>query len=204
MLGRKKKNVIWIACKLIDGDRRECVADRQIGDDEQERQRARARTSEPTIGTRNSKVATMRMIAICTRADDDIGRDLAEHDLGRPHRHGEQRLHRAALDLARHRQRGVDQHGHGEDRADQSGHDVAPRLAGRIVAPMHAQLEGRRHFVRATRAARSARGRAPARRRRRRPAIGADGRGRIGGVGDEQQRRPLAADHAPARKSGGI
>ena len=46
------------------------------------------------------------------KANQHIGRDLAEHDLERRDRHGEQALHGAALDLARHRQRREDQHGH--------------------------------------------------------------------------------------------
>ena len=57
-------------------------------------------------------------------ADEDVGHDLAEHDLDRRDRHGQQVLHGAALDLARDRERGEDQHGHGEDGADQPRHDV--------------------------------------------------------------------------------
>ena len=75
-------------------------------------------------------------------ADDDVGRDLAEHDLERADRHGEQALHGAALDLARHRQGGEDQHGHGQDGAEQARHDVEAGDGRRIVAPVLADLEG--------------------------------------------------------------
>ena len=57
-------------------------------------------------------------------ADDDVGDDLAQHDLDRRDRHGEQAFHGAALDLARDRERGEDQHGHGQDGADEPRHDV--------------------------------------------------------------------------------
>ena len=92
-------------------------------------------------------------------ADDDVGRDLAQHDLERLDRHGEQALHGAALHLARDGQRGEDQHGHGEDGAEQARHDVEAGDGGRIVAAVLADLEGGGLLG----WSRAGRGRAPAR-----------------------------------------
>ena len=80
-------------------------------------------------------------------ADDDVGHDLAEHDLDRRDRHRQQAFHGAALDLARDRQRGEDQHGHGEDGADEARHDVERGVGRRIVAGVGADLERRRGAV---------------------------------------------------------
>ena len=123
-------------------------------------------------------------------ADDDIGHDLAEHDLDRRDRHRQQAFHRAALDLARHRQRGEDQHGHGEDGADEARHDVQLGDAGRIVARMGADLE--RHGRRAGHVAVvRQRGLQHLAERAERRAGG----DRIGGVGLDQHRRLVAAAH---------
>ena len=79
------------------------------------------------------------------------------------------------------------------------GHDVVLRDALGVVAAVHAHLERRLAACCRRRAARSGRGRAPCwssvRERRQRVA----GRRRIGGVGLDQQHRPLAA-HELARE----
>ena len=121
-------------------------------------------------------------------ADHDVGHDLAEHDLDRRDRHRQQALHGAALDLARHRQRREDQHGHGEDGADQPRHDVELGHAGRVVARVLADFERRRP---ASGTARSC-GSAVCSTWPSAPSAGAGG-DRIGGVGGDQQRRPVAA-----------
>ena len=97
------------------------------------------------------------------RADGDVGRDLADHHLDRPHRHGQQVLHRAALALARHGERRHHHHGHGEDHRQQARHDVEPRLALGIVAALQHHLDGARLACAARRAGRRGRAAAPAR-----------------------------------------
>ena len=84
------------------------------------RQQRQQQQMLPTIGTPNSSTPAPMISAACTKPISDIGRDLAEHDLERRDRHRQQAFHRAALDLARDRQRGEDQHGHGEDGAEQA------------------------------------------------------------------------------------
>ncbi len=77
-------------------------------------------------------------------ADEHIGHDLGEHDLDRPHRHGEQVLHGAALALAGDRQRGHEQRRHHQHDADEARHDVEHGQLLGIVASMNHELERRR------------------------------------------------------------
>ena len=135
------------------------------------------------------------------RADDDIGRDLADHHLERPHRRGEKVLHRAALAFAGDGERGHHHHGHGEDHGQQAGHDVEvltclrgcsgaaarPRWNRRRCA---GQLSGP---TRSCASACSMAGLAA--------ASGLAGRHRIGGVGVDQDLGALAA-HQPAGEVG--
>ena len=121
-------------------------------------------------------------------SDDDVRHDLAEHDLDRRDRHRQQAFHGAALDLARHRERGEDQHRHRQDGADQARNDVEVGRARRVVARMRADLERRRAAV-GNGAVVPERGRHQLAERGERGA----GRHRIGGVRRDQQRRPLAA-----------
>ena len=120
----------------------------------------------PTTGTPNSDDADADDQRGLHEADDDIGHDLAEHDLDRRDRHRQQAFHGAALDLARHRQRGEDQHGHGEDGADQARHDVELGHAGRVVTRMGADFERQRRCCRERRGRARARSAAPGRARR--------------------------------------
>jgi hypothetical protein len=53
------------------------------------------------------------MIVVCTK------HDLADHDLDRLDRHGEQAFHSAAFDLPRHRKRGEHRHAHGQEHAEE-------------------------------------------------------------------------------------
>ena len=61
-----------------------------------------------------------------------------------PHRHRQQVLHRAALALARDRQRGDEQRREHQDDADEPRHDVEHGQLLGIVAGMDHELEGRR------------------------------------------------------------
>ncbi len=125
-------------------------------------------------------------------ADHDVGHDLAQHDLDRLDRHRQQALHGAALDLARHRQRRKDQHGHGEDGANEARHDVERAFAGRIVAGVGADLERRLHHLGNAAVMLQRRAHDLIERAHRRA------RGdRIGGVCRNQQRRTIAAPHRP-------
>ena len=75
------------------------------------------------------QVPSSRISVTCTSPIPMYGSDLAQHQLERAHRRGDQQLQVAALALAHDRHRGEHHHGHGQDHADQAGHDVAPRCA---------------------------------------------------------------------------
>ena len=178
--------------QLVLGDRRERVADRQIGGDEQ---RAQHRQQGDAAGDRHVEDQhpehdDQRRL---DEADHDVGGDLAQHDLDRLDRHGEQAFHGAALHLARHRQRREDQHGHGQDGAEQSRHDVEAGHGRRVVATVLADLEGRHALDGLGQAA-------VARQRRTDDAFqGTQRRARrhrIAGIGRHQQRRDVAAPRA--------
>ena len=125
-------------------------------------------------------------------ADDDVGHDLAEHDLERADRHREQVLHRAALALAGDRDRGHHHHGHGQDGADQARHDVVFGRAFGVVAAVDAQIERRaRRLSAASGPVRSCASAVRFERGERCQRVA--GRDRVGGVGLDQDRRPLAA-----------
>ena len=152
----------------------------------------------PTIGTCEEEVRGDEDQRHLHAADHHIGGDLAEHDLDRADRHGEQALHRAALDLARDRERREDQHGQRQDRAHEAGHDVEPRLAGRIVAAVHAQLVGLRGLRRERPPGRRGRGRRRCATRPCRAETAPPVADRVGGVGDDEQRGALAAHQVAA------
>ncbi len=155
----------------------------------------------PISGTSNMRMPSADDERRLDEADDDVGRDLAEHDLERLDRHGEQALHGAALHLARDGERGEDQHGHGEDGAEQARHDVEAGDAGGIVAAVLADLEGGRQRGRLGQAAVAReRGGEDAFQRAER---GAGGHG-IGGVGDDQQRRAVAAPQVALEAGGNL
>ena len=126
----------------------------------------------PSMGTPNSSTPMPMINVGLNKSHQHVGQDLAEHHLDRRDRHRQQALHGAPLDLARHRERREDQHGHGQDGADEAGHDVQPRRSRRIVARMRPDFEWRIGWIadKADRArARSARsGRARSTRSRRR------------------------------------
>ena len=124
----------------------------------------RSSGTEPRIGSWKNSAEDDEDEQHLDVADDDIGHDLGEHHLDRPHRHGEQVLHRAALALAGDRQRGHEQRRHHQHDADQSRHDVEHGELLGIVAGVHDELERRR---RPARPAGSAAGRGRARRDRR-------------------------------------
>jgi hypothetical protein len=142
----------------------------------------------PTIGTPKHQHAGEQNERRLHEADQHIGRDLAEHDLERRDRHGEQAFHGAALDLAGDRERGEDQHRQGENGAEQAGDDVERCQGRRIVAVMRADLEQRLGAF-GKPAVVDERGGNDLRQRRHRRA----GRDRVGGVGGDEQRRHVAA-----------
>ena len=116
------------------------------------------------------------------------------------HRRCEQVLHRAALDLARHRQRRHHDHRHRQDHAHQPRHDVVLGDAFGVVAAVHAPLERRAAAGRGHGA-----GEVVAQRAGRELDHCGDrvaGGRRVGRIGFEQHRRPLAAQH-PALEAGG-
>ncbi len=168
---------------------RERVADRQIGGDEQRAERGEHTEIADDRHTeqRDADADDQRGLH---ETDHDIGRDLAEHDLDGGDRHRQQAFHGAALDLACHRQRSKDQHGHGEDGADQSGHDVELGHAGRIVARVGADFERHDRTVGNVAVVRQRGLQHLAERAERRTR-----RHRIGSVGCDQDRRLVAAAH---------
>ena len=101
----------------------------------------RSSGSEPSKAIENSSLEATSTTSDLHCADDQIGQHLADHDLDRRGRHGEQILHRAALGLARQRDRGHHHHRHLQDDAEQAGNDVVLRDAFRIVAPVHHDIE---------------------------------------------------------------
>src|SRR5262245_54498568 len=116
--------------QLVLRDGRKGVTDRKIGGDEQ---RAEQREQEEAAQERHADQADADSDdkGGMHEPDDDVGDDLAEHDLDRRDRHGQKAFHGPALDLARHRERGEDQHGHGENGADQTWHDIERRVGRR-------------------------------------------------------------------------
>ena len=98
---------------------------------------------EPRIGRWNTTAETPRISEHLDVADDDIGHDLGEHHLDRPHRHRQQILHRAALALAGDRQRRDEQRRHRQHDADQARHDVEHGQLLGIVAGVDHELERR-------------------------------------------------------------
>src|SRR5207237_7146601 len=74
-------------------------------------------------------------------ADADESHDLAEHDLEGRRRHGEQVLHRPALDLAGQSHRRHHHHRHLKDDAEKAGHDIVLGYALGIVAAMDDDLQ---------------------------------------------------------------
>ena len=136
---------------LALGHGREGEADREIGRDEkdrraeQQRQRADDRHVEQVVRRQHDD----HHLHV---ADEDVGHDLAQHDLDRADRHGEQVLHGAALLLARHGKAGHHHHGHGQHDAHQAGHDVVLGDAFLVVAALDLQVERRRRVLQAARA----------------------------------------------------
>ena len=130
-----------------------------------------------------------------------IGHDLGEHHLDRPHRHGEQVLHRAALALLGDRQRRHEQGRDHQHDADQPRHDVEHGELLGIVAGVHHETGtagcagSAAHHRRQVAVERGGDG------RERRRGV-ADRRG-IGGVGVDQHRR-LSPRSTERSKSGGM
>ena len=75
-------------------------------------------------------------------AHGDVGKDLADDHLERPHRRGQEIFHRAALAFAGDGERGDDDHGHREHDAHQAGHDVILRDVLRIVLRVDLEVHG--------------------------------------------------------------
>ena len=75
-------------------------------------------------------------------ADEDVGDDLADHDLDRTRGHGEEILHGAALAFAGDRKPGDKDHGHRENHAHQARHDVVLRNGFRVIKRVNAQIDG--------------------------------------------------------------
>ena len=189
--GRNKKGHLH-RLHLAPRDGGDGVAEGDIGGDEEERrgeqqeQRARHRHVE-------EELARDQDDRDLDEAEADIGHDLAGHDLVGARRHGEQVLDRAALDLAGERERGHQDRRHGQDDAEQAGDDVVRGDALGIVAAVDDDFDGKRPRREAgKRADRLARERAAHDLVEGAERIG--GRGRVGGVGLDEELRPLAAD----------
>jgi hypothetical protein len=194
--GRKKKKVICIACNWFWAMRAEGDAERQVGADEQQYDRVEQQQAavhrhveKPARGQEDQRHLD--------QPDDDVRHDLAGHHLDGRRRRREKVLESAALALAGHRQAGHEDHGHGQDHAQQTGYDVVGGEAFRVVATVDAQFDRRR-------------GRTPQARQVRCKDLeaeileyrdGATGGHRVGGVGFDQQRRALAA-HQVAVEAG--
>ena len=118
-----------------------------------------SRATLPSVATSNSTRDDQQDHRDLDRADGDVGHDLADHHLDRPHRHGEQVLHGAALALAGDGERGHHHHGHGQDHRQQAGHDVEPRLALGVVAALQHDLDAARLGIARRRAGRPGRAR---------------------------------------------
>jgi len=189
--GRKKKYRHLHRLKLVARQCREGEADGQIGGDE-DQQNDREQKEAADHRHLEEKARGGEHQRRLDVADHDVGHDLAEHDLQRARRHGQQIFHRAALDLSRHGERGEHHHGHGEDHADDSGDDVVLRPVLGVVARMDDEVEGRRRRD----PTRERSGKIAIERRGREQAQGGDGiarGGRIGRVGVEQDLRTGAA-----------
>jgi hypothetical protein len=113
------------------------VAQHQIGEDEQrvtaQEHEHRTRASAPEEqGRHGQDDATCAMARSRYRA-----RSCRSSLSSGWHGRRQQVLHRAALDLAGERHRRHHHHGHGEDDAEQAGHDVVRGDALRVVAPVN-------------------------------------------------------------------
>ncbi len=75
---------------------------------------------------RNSAASTQTVIA--QSPEDEIRRELADHEFDDADGRGEQRLDGAALPFARHHQRGQQRADHHLDQRDGAGHQEAPAL----------------------------------------------------------------------------
>ena len=135
-------------------------------------------------------------------ADDHERGELADHHFERLHRRREQALHRPALLLAGHADRGHHDEGQGQDDAEQTGDDIVSGDVLRIVAAVDDHFERGRGVGRLL--GRGACEVVAQRFPRQRGERGerASGRGRIGGVGLDQDLRLVAAHHAPGEIAG--
>ena len=99
--GRKKKNVICIACIWLLASVEKVKPIARLA--AMKRISTASRSARlPTIGTSKRNLAADEDHHDLHVADDDVGHDLAEHHLERAHRRREQVLHGAALALAGH------------------------------------------------------------------------------------------------------
>ena len=104
--------------------------------------------TEPRIGKLENQCCGDKNEHHLDVADEDIGHNLGEHNLDRPHRHCEQIFHRAALALASDRERRHEDRRENQNNADQSRHDVEHRQSLGIVAGVNHELERRRRGLR--------------------------------------------------------
>ena len=205
IVGRKKKNVICIACSWFCASDESVMPTVRLAAMNSSDARRRAATTLPDDRHVEEVARREQDDRRLDQPDDDVGHDLAGHHLERPRRRREQVLHRAALALARHREAGHHHHRHRQDHAHQPGHDVVLRD----------RLRGCRAGARAPRTAPARRrsgASGPVRSLRWRPtcassrtaASAAPVAAGIGGVGLDQQRRALAAQQLRARSRPGI
>ena len=140
---RQKKEHRHLHClQLVLCNRRECVANGKIGDDvddEAHREQSQ-RTDHRNV---EDEACDQKNDRALDRADQDVRRDLADHDLERSRRHGEEIFVGAAFALASERKAGHQHHGHRQDDGEQPRNDVVLCDRFRIVQKMCHRIEGR-------------------------------------------------------------
>mmetsp|Transcript_23364 Transcript_23364/g.55522 ORF Transcript_23364/g.55522 Transcript_23364/m.55522 type:complete len:372 (+) Transcript_23364:433-1548(+) len=198
--GQKEEEGQLQRLQLVAGQRREGEAHAEIGqhEDADHRQQQHRAAHHRHLEQQEGGTQDDGQLQI---AQQHIGQDLADHHLERPHRCGQQVFHRAALTLAGHGQRSQHDHGHGQDGADQAGHDVVAGQSFGVVAALDAHLERRGAWgQRGERPAQLAVQRGLCKLVQRGNGV-ARSRG-VGGIGRDQQRRPFAAHDAGAEVVG--
>ncbi len=97
----------------------------------------------PRNGTSKTHTAIATAISDVDHADDEVRHQLAQDQLRRPHRRGDELLHRAALPLPRDRQRGEQGRDHPHDHRDQPGDDEVLRFEIGVEPHPRTHLERR-------------------------------------------------------------
>ena len=95
---------------------------------------AKTRTGLPRMGTSKRHRPERQDEQQLDQAEDEVGQELAEHDLEAAHRRGEELLHRAALPLAGHGERGEQDRADGQEVGGEAGDHEERRAGLRVVA----------------------------------------------------------------------